>query len=919
MRDSIAHFTIISQIGSGGMGEVFLASDGKLDRQVALKILRADAAGDEDRIRRFIREAKAASALNHPNILTVYEIGTFDDSHYIATELIKGDTLRNRLRAENLTLRETLDIATQTAAALNAAHEAHIVHRDIKPENIMLRDDGLVKVLDFGLAKLAEPKSAGSGSEDATMEQVNTAPGVVMGTVNYMSPEQTRGKETDARTDIWSLGAVIYEMLAGRSPFAGETPNDSIAAILTKEPESLPDVVPFELRRIVKKSLQKKADERYQTVKDFLLDLKDLKRELEFPERSYTSGSTGPVNPRTGQMDQNATAILDGRISKETSAAPTQVSGGEMLTSTISRHKMGAAFTLAAAAIVLSGFVYGVYVFIEKPRVGQAKTATEVKTQRLTGDGKAYYSEISPDGKFLAYVKLEGDEQALWIKQIQTNSAVPIVKPGQLNLITGIMFSPDGGFVYFNAYSGNIAAPTVYRVPTLGGAPTRILTNANMPQFSPAGDQISFLRTDLNANEGGVFVANADGSNERKILSRSGTESVLISPAWSPNGKYIAIGYRDSSLEPNPSASIKLISVADGSQSDLGSYRWNAIDDVVWHPSGDSLIVVGGDRPFGGSQLWEVSYPSGAVRRLTNNPNGYYTISITSDGRSIVTSEKYSRSAIWVSPDLKPENAKQVMPFTGDTWGLSWTPDHRIVFASDQTGDNEIWIMDADGSNAKPLTNDHVFKTIPVVSPDGRYIVYISAAHGGQMERIDIDGGNPLAFNGIVSPDGPDISSDGKWIIYDSLAEGVSKIFRVPIGGGEPQQLIDLRGTKPRYSSDGTRFACFLSDETTQNWTKLAIFRAAGGEPLKVFDIAPGTEVHRGPVWTPDDSGITLIVAQGGKFNLWLQSLNGGPPKQTTNFDLPVLYRRQYSRDGKRVAIVRGEGIGNAIMITDFR
>ena len=678
--------------------------------------------------------------------------------------------------------------------------------------------------------------------------------------------------------------------------------------------------MPLELRRIVKKSLQKKADERYQTVKDLLLDLKDLKRELEFPERrdSYISESTGALNVRTGVLNENATAMLDGRVSAGTSGAPEHVSGAEMLTSTIRRHKLGASVTFATAAIVLCGFVYGIYVLVGKSRA-EPKTAIEVKTQRLTGDGKAYSAEISPDGKLLAYIKLEGDDQSLWIKQIQTNSTVQIVKPGDLDLIGAIVFSPDGGFIYFSAYSRNLGATAVYRVPTLGGTATKVLTNANLPQFSPAGDQISFVRNDLNANESGIFIANADGSNERKISLSSGTESVPISPAWSPDGKYIAINYRDGSLAPNPSASIKLISTGDGARSDLGSFRWGAIDDVVWHPSGDSLIVVGSAPPLAGSQLWEIAYPSGEVRRLTNNPNGYYTVSVTSDGRSIVTSERNSRSAVWVSPDLKPENAKQVMPYTGDTWGLSWTPDNRIVFASDQTGDNEIWIMDADGSNAKPLTNDHIYKTIPVVSPDGRYIVYISASHGGQMERMDIDGGNLLAFSGIISPNSPDISLDAKWIIYDSLVDGVSKIFRVPISGGEPIQLTDDRGTKPHYSSDGTRFACFLSDEKTQNWTKLGIFSSDGGSPLKVFDIPPGTELQRGPVWTPDDSGITLIVSTGGKLNLWLQSVNGGPAKQITNFDTPVLYRRQYSRNGKRVAIVRGEGIGNAIMITGFR
>jgi len=236
---------------------VFLALDTKLEREVALKILLAEVADDEDRVRRFVQEAKAASALNHPNILTVYEIGNSDGLSYIATELIKGRTLRDRLRGETMTLRELLDVGLQAAAALNAAHEAGIIHRDIKPENIMLRDDGIVKVLDFGLAKLSERREIETGSEDATRAQVKTAPGVIMGTVQYMSPEQTRGKATDARSDIWSLGCVLYEMISGKTPFSGETTADIIAEIVKVNPKPLTEIdssVPERLDEIVSKT-----------------------------------------------------------------------------------------------------------------------------------------------------------------------------------------------------------------------------------------------------------------------------------------------------------------------------------------------------------------------------------------------------------------------------------------------------------------------------------------------------------------------------------------------------------------------------------------------------------------------------------------------------------------------------------------
>jgi serine/threonine-protein kinase len=343
---TLSHYRIISKIGAGGMGEVYLAEDTHLERRVALKVLLPEVADDEERVRRFVQEAKAASALNHPNILTVYEIGHSEDLRFIATELIKGETLRDRLRGEPLTLRETLDVALQVAAALNAAHDAGIVHRDIKPENIMLRDDGVAKVLDFGLAKLSEKRSETISSEDVTRVHVKTSPGLVLGTVAYMSPEQARGKEIDSRSDIWSLGVVIYEMLTRRTPFAEETTSDAIAAILTKEPAPLERNTPPELQRIIRKSLQKKADERYQTVKDFQLDLKHLKRELEFSEqleRSRISGFTKSSNVTTNQMSEAATGMQPAAAST-LNGLSSQRSG--YLIGEIKNHKLGVAVGL---------------------------------------------------------------------------------------------------------------------------------------------------------------------------------------------------------------------------------------------------------------------------------------------------------------------------------------------------------------------------------------------------------------------------------------------------------------------------------------------------------------------------------------------------------------------------------------------
>ena len=310
----ISHYRILSKIGAGGMGEVFLAQDTKLDRKVAIKFLNQEFSKDADKLNRFIREAKAASALNHPNILTIHEVGDHDGTNYIVTELIDGKTLREHLSPkESLQLNQILKIGVQVAEALSAAHTAGIVHRDIKPENIMIRKDGYAKVLDFGLAKLSEPGAVATGSEaaseDATKVQINTTPGMVMGTVSYMSPEQARGNPTDARTDIWSLGIVLYEMLAGKVPFTGETVNHTIVSILEKEPLLLENV-PDELQRIVRKSLTKDVEMRYQSARDLLIDLKNLRRDLDI--QGELERSTVPNRDLTSTPTENATQMLSG-------------------------------------------------------------------------------------------------------------------------------------------------------------------------------------------------------------------------------------------------------------------------------------------------------------------------------------------------------------------------------------------------------------------------------------------------------------------------------------------------------------------------------------------------------------------------------------------------------------------------------
>jgi eukaryotic-like serine/threonine-protein kinase len=355
----ISHYQILSLIGAGGMGEVYIAQDTRLGRKVALKLLPAEFTEDPERARRFEREARAASALNHPNIITIYDIEQVDGLHFIVTEYVEGQTLRNLMPATRVSMAEALEIAVQVAGALAAAHRAGIVHRDIKPENIMLREDGVVKVVDFGLAKLAEQQTPALDSEAPTI--FTTDPGTIMGSVSYMSPEQTRGKPVDTRSDIFSLGVVIYEMVAGSSPFEGETPSDVIASILRTEPLPLahysPDI-PAELERIVAKALAKDKEERYQTAQDLLIDLKRLKQpqKIEAQMQRSASPNSGMDSSMTGGGEAAANLEGAGGI-RQVSVARTVLSA-EYMAGAIKRHKIRAALVLALLAFIVAAIVY---------------------------------------------------------------------------------------------------------------------------------------------------------------------------------------------------------------------------------------------------------------------------------------------------------------------------------------------------------------------------------------------------------------------------------------------------------------------------------------------------------------------------------------------------------------------------------
>jgi len=917
---TLGHYQVHSLLGAGGMGEVYLAEDTQLGRKAALKLLPAQFTQDAERLRRFVREARAASALNHPNIITIYEIGEIGETHFIAAELVEGSTLRRRMASERLELHEALDAAIQIAAALDAAHKAGIVHRDIKPENIMLRPDGLIKVLDFGLAKLTESQATTGGPQAATIAGYSTETGVVMGTPRYMSPEQVRGQKADARTDIFSLGVVLYEMIAGSMPFEGESRSDVIAAILKSDPLPLtwhwPDV-PRELEQIVEKALRKDREKRYQVIKDLQLDLKDLEEKLEFEARLAGAShleARGRLTSAAGGRSVNGGLTREQvtRTGEGVTPGVTSPIGGIRLRWLRWR---GALLALAAVIVVVAGFVLFGW---RQLTIQHRQPMPPPPVKRLTSTGQAMCAAISPDGKYVVYAKDEDGLQSLQLIQVAVaaDSDKQIVPPAEVDY-HGITFSPDGNFIY---YVTNAPDRALYRATVLGGAAKKLLDQVHSPvTFSPDGEQLAFVSRSSSSGEYILMIANRDGAEEKQLAARKHSDPFrLDGPSWSPNGELIACGAESGGYHQ-----VVGVQVADRVTKLLTSQRWKRVGQVAWLTDGSGLLMVAAEPGGSSTQIWHLAYPGGEAHRITPDLINYAGLSLTDGSSALLTLEGDRFMNIWIAPGKDAGNARQITFGTHmkDGWrGLAWTPDGKIVYRSEAGDKSNVRIMEADGTANKILSPDTPSQNLdPAVSPDGRHIVWSSSRHGiRNIWRMDLDGSNPQQLTGGGGEWFPQYSPDGKWMVYQALDSGPHHrlLWKKPLEGGAPVQLTHRPSYAPVVSPDGKMIAFNYRSEAGAP-IKMAVIPFEGGA-LKLFDL-------KGPYdrpirWTPDGSGLAYIVTRGGVSNIWSQPFAGGPPKQLTRFDTHRIINFAWSRDGRHLALSRpGTGNDDVVLISNFR
>ena len=894
------------------MGRVYLAHDPRLNRQVAVKLLSRYGADEKERSRRFRQEALAASGLNHPNILTIHEIGDFEGQDYIATEFIDGVTLRARLGAGVMPLAMAIETAIQIAGALSAAHEAAIVHRDIKPENVMIRADGLVKALDFGIAK--QTRIDGRQAQD----QLETKPGSVVGTAPYMSPEQATGLPVDARSDIWSLGVVLYEMVTGRVPFLGKTTIETFSLILQKEPAPLASStreVPAELERIVTRALTKNRDERYQTMKDMLIDLSNLKRKLEVDtvlEHTVSPELRGRELISNEELTQATDSVALG--------ATTQDDGDPQLSSTVStsggrswlRRMAGPTLFVIAAATAL-GFYW---LIIRQPRQNALVSVPfrEMRISRLTTSGKITHAAISPDGKYVADVSEDAEGDSLWVRNIAAPTNVRIAGPATTEYVW-VTFAPDGDSIYYLALDRDQGDTELYRVPLLGGPPNKVARDIGPIGFSSDGRRITFVSMDK--DQSSLVVADADRKNERKLATHLQPDLFRMTwnaPAWSPDGKTIACQVKLNE-ERGSYETIVSVSLDNGAQKALTSRHWHHVGQPVWLANGSGLLVTASESATTPEQVWYIALSNGETTRVTHDLNNYHDLSLTGNSNRLAVVQDQSVSSIWVAPDADAGRAKQIASDTTSSEDVAWTPGGRIVYRSNVGDSAEIWVMNSDGSNAKQVTSGAHVSGGLTVSPDGRNFFFTSDRAGNSnIWRVDADGNNPKQLTSGKGEFYPQSTPDGQWIVFQG-GDVYPTLWKVPAAGGEVVEVARTRALRPAVSHDGQMIAYDYLDSDLNKWG-IGIVSYPGGSRVTRFDFPP-TVTWRFVRWSPDGKSIAYVNSAGGVSDIWLQPIIGGPAKQLTSFKAEQILAFDWSRDGRSLALVRGVKTSDVVLIEE--
>jgi len=866
-------YEILSPLGAGGMGEVYRARDTRLGREVAIKVLPAALASDPERLKRFEREARSASSLNHPNIVTIHDIGSSDSISYIAMELVKGEPLRALLRGGALPVKRLLQIGAQIAEGLAKAHAAGIVHRDLKPENVMVTEDGHVKILDFGLAKLTQPDSSGSGKTQAPTVSGATEEGVILGTVGYMSPEQATGSPVDYRSDQFSFGSILYEMATGRRAFHRGSAPQTLAAIIQEEPEPIAAInarVPAPVRWIIERCLNKEVKKRFVSTDDLVNDLATVLDHLS-----------------------EATSVVGAHLDRAAPASRFWVPA--LIVSAI----------LLAEGAVLWRLRQSDY-FWKSPLTGARYT-------RFTDwEGSEFDAAISPDGKFVTFLSDRAGPFDAWVGQVGGGDFQNLTR-GQIEelanpLVRNVGFSGDGTHVWLHVGARKAKDHSIWFAPTMGGRPRPFLPDAVEAAWSPDGTRIVYYA----ATPGDpMFIADGNGGNPKPLYGeKPGIHHHY--PSWSPDGRFIyfvrGIPIIDMDIWRIPSAG----GVAERLTNHHSNVAFTAMLD-------DRTLIYTATREDGaGSGLYSLDVERRISHAVSYGLEEFVSVSGSVDGRHLCATVANPIRNLWTVPIsdhiVDDSGATRLDLPTVRAASPRFGPDY-LVYRSSRGGADGLWKFKDGVETELWKGSDGPVDAAPAVSPDGTQICFVVRREGHVHLYVMASDGtkaHPIAESLDVR-DAPSWSPDGKWIAV-VVDEGTINLFKVPIDGGKPMRLVEGEGSSwnPVWSPDGR----FILYSETQG-SAIARLRGVTPEkqpfPLPEVWVATWGNRYR---FLPD--GKALVVTQGEMWrqNFWLLDIATSRLRELTSFRSGFdLKSFDVSRDGKQLLFDRLRNNSDVVLI----